>query len=153
MGSKRLAGRYGPARESWVQLMGDEYVLYEYNGDDDDSDGDRGSDRSDSDLPRIVVAISSRGGRSTRVTLTNMTVNELEHLQRFIDRAIEKAKPICAEIDRRAEQAWEAGDDSYPRLYRPIPELHLRARREPEHDAVVQDRPDDADGGSREQPE
>lgn len=150
MPSKRLAGRYGPARESWVQLMGDEYVLYEYDDSNNDPDDEHGSDRSDSDLPRIVMTISSRGSKPTRITLTNMTIDELEHLRRFVDRAIEKAKPICAEIDKRAEQAWEAGDDSYPRLYRPIPELHLRARREPEHDAVVQDRSDDADGGGRE---
>lgn len=79
--------------------------------------------------PFDLVARSLTAYRSApplRISLTGMTVAELEKFREFINRAIEKALPIAEELDLMAKEAFKNGDDSFTRLYRTIPEIFIR---------------------------
>lgn len=117
----------GPNRESWVRIFGSELVLY--------IDDTVQEDEPDGDLPEIKMSISAGTGRAKILRLTNLTRRELDVLREFLNRAIDKAEPIVDELDRRAEEAWKEGDDSYSRQYRAIPELVVREQRERPHDS------------------
>jgi hypothetical protein len=78
----------------------------------------------DSDLDWINLGMTVSGFR-----LSEMTTEELDAFEAFIVKAVERARPICKELDARAAKAWEEGDDSYTRSYRTAPRLVERKRR------------------------
>lgn len=132
-------GRFGEARESWVRVNATEFILYEYHAADEDDEGTFEYD----DLPDVKLAIRLAGvRRPARVSLTAFRVDELDAFEKFITRAIEKARPVCAELDARAQKDFEDGDDTHARLYRPVPEFHVRTREQREHSARLRQRPE-----------
>jgi hypothetical protein len=63
---------------------------------------------------------------SLSLNLTNLTTKELEVLRTVVDLAFDLAEPVVKQRDKVAWNAKEAGDDSYARVYRPIPVVAIR---------------------------
>lgn len=109
------------------------------------------SEEIDSEMPEpldvIRVAFRFPGRRAaTTLNLTALTGEELTALRTIIDHAFALAEPIVDELDQRAQEAHDNGDDSYSRLYRSLPALIIRERVVRAHDQSVPDRPDGVDG-------
>lgn len=66
------------------------------------------------------VTIVMRPGISA-MNLTHLRSDELAAFRRFIIDACDRAAPICAELDRRAEEAIAQGKKGFRRVYRPEP--------------------------------
>lgn len=105
---------------------------------------DRESEVGDSVYLSITVP-----GRTRPLTwdLTGMTTEELEATRKFFDHLFDLADPVVRERDRVADEAHSEGDDSYDRVYRELPTLVTRQRKERTHGPSVQHGPEDASGG------
>jgi hypothetical protein len=62
-----------------------------------------------------------------------MTTAELEATRQFFNYLFDLADPVVRERDRVANAAFEKGDDSYVRVYRPVPQFIKRERAKREH--------------------
>jgi hypothetical protein len=125
--------KYSPHRKAWANLSHHEIILY--HGADEDRYVD---DVRAEDEVRLMIRSA---GRAMRMTLSAMTEKELETLREIFNIAIETALPICREMDQLAQEAFDAGDDAYARLYRPVPTIYVRERSQQPHDESVPDGP------------
>lgn len=64
------------------------------------------------------------------LNLSSMTMPELEALRDLFATAFEWAETVVRLRDKEAEDAWNAGDDSHARNYRPLPTVVYRKRPE-----------------------
>lgn len=64
--------------------------------------------------------------RPIGMNLTNLTIEELDALRSIINLAFDLAEPVVKDRDKVAQDAKDAGDDSYARVYRQIPEFVVR---------------------------
>jgi hypothetical protein len=69
------------------------------------------------------------------LSLTNMTVEELDAFEALIKTGIELARPICEELDELAQDEYSKGNTRNTRLYRQLPVVtafprHLKAHAE-----------------------
>lgn len=116
-------------RYAWVRCeAGNFIILY---GDDNGS----GSD---------VVFYNPRPGKVSdfALNLSNLTIEELSALKELLDTAFKWAEPVVNQRDKEAQDAWENGDDSHSRNYRPLPTVVYRKEPKREHDESVRERPE-----------
>lgn len=93
----------------------------------------------DADTPPVRIEFLFPGRRfSTVINLSRMTAPGLVAFKQFMDYAFEKALPICERLDEKAKEAFENGNDSFVRLYQPIPKFYVRERDGEEHNPRVQ---------------
>lgn len=134
---KHTAGRMADTRKAWVTLP--KFDLIMFVGVNEDETKPSKSQDFDPDLPPVRFEMRVPGRRyPTIVSLTYLTTEELDAFKQFMDHAFERARPICEELDRKAQEAYDNGDDGYARLYRPVPQFFDRERDESEHDQSVQ---------------
>lgn len=122
-------GQFSEARSAWTRIDTTDVVIYEH-------DGEGLTYQDGSTLHEVVLSIRT-GGRQKpmSVNLSGMTREELEVLREIFDYAITKARPTCDALDAIAQEAFDAyGDDTYVRLYRPVPQLFVRQRPQSQHD-------------------
>lgn len=92
----------------------------------------------------MVIQIPGRD-RPLTWNLTGMTSEELEATRQFFDHVFTLVDPIIRERDQVAKDAYETdGDDSYVRLYRPLPQYITRKRKVREHSEGILDGPENA---------
>lgn len=117
--------RISDERKAWIRLPFHEFVLYIYDGKDEDTKEELGSN------VRMSLRLANTS-RPLSISLSGMTVQELSLLQEFLDMAIQAAMPVSAQRDKAAEDAFQSGDDSWARHYRSPAELTVRqgAQRE-----------------------
>lgn len=127
-----VKGKISDARESWVRLHHLEAVVYIY--DDFEEEPDRFECPG---IPEVRLLLGPPGRRPLNLNLSAYTLEELDALQKFVNRAFDLARPSVAALDERAQKEFEAGDDSHFRMYRAVPQLHVRERTKPEHDPGV----------------
>ena len=85
-----------------------------------------GDDRSD-DL-YLVLRSTGKNKITLRVTLTDLTAEELDGFRQFLVTGFNSAREVAEARDKEARDAFEAGDDSNPRMYRAAPSLSIRTR-------------------------
>jgi hypothetical protein len=122
--ARTRTGRYGENRESWVDLALLEAVLYI---------GPTDNEFDQTDFPEEVDSVRlllAKKGTKLKIglPLTHMTEDEVEVFREFMNRALDLAQTKCRELDQKARQAFDQGDDTYARLYRPVPRLVVRSR-------------------------
>lgn len=75
--------------------------------------------------PQIMLVYHPRGSsrthRPTRITLTELTLEDLDEIEIFLRRARAIAEPIVKERDRLAKLAEERGDATYTRSFASAP--------------------------------
>lgn len=136
-GGRAIMGQMADTREAWVDMPKFQAVLFV--GHDEDWlewKADQGKDFTPKpdEPPPVRVQIRIPGRRyPTNFALSGMTVPELKAFKAFMDMAFEKALPSCEYQDAAALKAYEEGDDSFARIYRPIPKLLTRQRVQSEH--------------------
>jgi hypothetical protein len=89
-------------------------------------------------MTRPELEIFMEPGFAKSIQLTTLTVEELNALQQFYNYCFDLARPVCAELDRRAQEAMEEGDDSDQRVYRSAPVFVVRERGQQEYVARIQ---------------
>jgi integrase len=99
----------------------------------------------------VVVYHPKPGSQpDVRINLTNLTGPELSALEELFRTAFEWAKPVVERRDREADDAWNRGDDSFSRNYRPLPTVVYRKRPEPQHSESVRLGPEGVSEGGGE---
>lgn len=126
--ANRPTGKISNEREAWVRISFHEFVLYRDPINEDAPDQGEG----------IQLKISVQGKGRVSLRMTGWTAEELEAVRKIFNKAVDEALPICTRRDQIAQEAWEAGDDSHARLYRPTPQYVERQRSKSEHDEGVQ---------------
>lgn len=130
---KRTAGKIVDQRVAWANLPKYDFILFV------GSDKPNSTQEFDPDTPPVRIELRSPGRNNpTVISLTHMTADELYCFERFMQHAIDKARPICDLLDRRAQEAFDNGDDSFERLYRAVPQFVDRERGIKEHGPSVQ---------------
>lgn len=76
---------------------------------------------------KIILSLGRGAGKPMAIDLTRFTEQELIAFKETVLIATEAAQPICAELDRRAQEAME-DEDPNPRTYRPLPVVFIRPR-------------------------
>lgn len=96
-----------------------------------------------------IIAIEVPG-RSRRLNwdLSSMTMDELEATRQFFNYCFDQAEPVVRERDKVANAAAEQGDDSYVRVYRPIPQFIIRQGTQSNDSESVHDGPEDPAEGT-----
>ena len=132
----RNSGVYSENRYAWTQVLVGQVIILVGN----EESPEPGSD---------VVLFIPRAGRRPDLSfnLTSLTEQELDALHDLFDAAFEWARPISRARDKRAEDANAAGDDSFTRNYRPIPQLVFRKRPSGEYSEGLRQRPSDISRG------
>jgi hypothetical protein len=92
---------------------------------------------------RETVALTFRGlgmNKSFYWNLSYLTEQELDAIQTAFISTFDAARPICRKRDKEALDAYEAGDDSDPRIYRAAPHVVDRERGKHSHSALLSQR-------------
>lgn len=85
--------------------------------------------------------------------ITAMTLEELEATRQFYNTLFDLAEPVVRERDKAAQDALAEGDDTFQRIYRPVPQLITRQRKVGQHtEGVHNGSSNDADGAGDGQP-
>lgn len=75
----------------------------------------------------LIISIKQLGrAMGASMNLTRMTEEELLATKKLLDRAFELALPVVQRRDKEANDALDQGDDTYPRVYRAVPQLVYR---------------------------
>lgn len=128
--------KFSDERYAWITVETGKYVILV------GKDEGHGSD---------VVLHMPRPGKipDLAIPLTNLTIQELDELQAMFNTAFEWARPVVQQRDKEAEDAWNEGDDSHSRNYRPLPTVVYRKRPVGEHGESVRERPEGVPAGGR----
>ena len=107
-------------RYAWVQCEAGKFLILVGN------DEGHGQD---------VVIYHPKPGKQPdlSIKLTDLTIPELEALRDLFVTALDWARPVVERRDKEAEDAWNAGDDSHTRNYRPLPTVVYRKRPVAQH--------------------
>lgn len=125
-------GHITDTREAWIAVKGFELILF--IGDEEEYLEKRPARRGETDAIKLELRQPNR--RTFKVDLTGLTAAELRALAVFFEHAYKLALPVSEDLDKKAQEAFEAGDDSYARLYRPEPVVYKREVREGKRIAV-----------------
>lgn len=133
--------RYSDSRYAWVRTEVGQFVILV-----GDQSNEVGTD---------VVLYHPRPGnqRAVSIVLTSLTEQELDALEDLFKSAFEWARPVVKQRDQEAEDAWQQGDDSVPRHYRPDAQLVYRKRPQPEHGEELHERSTTVPEGGRRGPD
>lgn len=105
----RPSPAYNPSLKIAAHLALRQYMLYVYDT----------KNPSDEEGEQVVIKIF--GGSGKGIDLSNYTVAELDIFQKFMNKAVELARPICEELDRETEEARARNDIRYRRIWRAEP--------------------------------
>src|SRR5690606_6161238 len=100
-----------------------------------------------------IRLVMIKAGRPSYYTLTALTHEEFVLFKEIVTMALDMAEPIILERDRKAQHAFDNGDDSFARVYRQVPRLVVRQRPVGADDQGVHDGPEgDAPGAGGGEP-
>lgn len=125
---KSGGGRFTDRREMWTKLDFMEVAMFRQPVEEGHEEQGEG----------ISIFLRPGNARPLTVKLTAWTRDELEAFRTVVNKALDEAAPICTRRDEIAQKAFEAGDDSFARIYRPVPQVFERERKKPEHDEGIQ---------------
>lgn len=134
MKNKERDGLMSESRWAWVRNVIGQYVILVDETENDPQDR----------TIRLYHPIPSRPPVSWN--LTALTEAELVKLKQLFDLAFEWALPIVQRRDRKAQDAFDNGDDSHSRIYRDVQHLVVRKRPLGEHGQGVSQRLDGIPG-------
>lgn len=137
-GSKRTYAGIGEGvrsqnRVAWLKSVLGEVVLLRFSQEEVEGKKEPG--------PTYRIQFNKSGSRLPYImTLTSMTSDELEALKEFAILTYSAILPIIEDRDRNADEAATRGDDSFDRVYRPLPQVVVRERTFSEDNQSLHDR-------------
>lgn len=123
MGKRKTAAKMSDDRIAWLKTNLGQFTFFRYLTNEDGEENENG--------PNIVLTIPLMGMRTRSFNFSALTAEELEATEKFFKLIFDEARPIVAERDRVAHEAFESGDDSHSRIYRQVPQFVIRQRPEP----------------------
>lgn len=110
-----------PSRKRWLRTDGLQFVHYEIP----DGEKDRGEGSVAGLGPSHVLAVVflSNPKKPLSIDFSMMSKAEIEATREFILSLLAEAQEVCEHRDKKAQEAFEDGDDSNYRLYRTIPKV------------------------------
>lgn len=128
---QRLKGHMSDRRRAWLNAGGQVFTLYIAPG--DEAEEDQPPQVGDS-----VYLYITRGKYKARVELTDMTQAELVATKQILDMAFANALPTVIRRDAEAEEGFNEGLTSNPRIYRDAPRLFVREGEEfPDRERIL----------------
>jgi hypothetical protein len=121
---KNRSNRISDERIAWVDTARMKFYLMRYFNEDPYADPDLDND---SDVGcNFVLMITKTKGKPISLNLGACTEEELKLIRELLNLSIDLAMPVAIARDRAAKEAHDAGDDSYTRVYRTVPQLVKR---------------------------
>jgi len=96
--------------------------------------------------PTVRLLLPRMFGAPIKYNITALTLDELQKLREFFNLLFDLAEPVVRERDRIANEALEAGDDSFARSYREVPHFVVRGRPSGSDSQSIHNGPEDAAG-------
>jgi hypothetical protein len=133
------SGKMSENRYAWVRTILGQMVLYRHVEEplaNEPTVGDT-----------LQLMMPRPGGRAISMNFSALTLAELEAIREFFNLLFDLATPVVKARDKVAQDAFDAGDDSYARIYRQVPQLIIRKGPVGQHRQGVHDGPEDAAAG------
>lgn len=152
-GQGRARSTMSKARRMWLRLSTVEVVEYNHFGDFIDTIHPDATDlrmkykdNLSEDGDDFVLYFVKPNRKTFSIRVTDMTLPELDLFQEFLNRVIDKARPVVAVKDEIVQEGYDRyGDDTNIRLYREVPRIVTRQGSLDEHGEGVQDGPEGDD--------
>lgn len=116
----------------WVRtVMGQAVLMYYGRGVDPESDepvSEKRRKELDDMGPSVRLFLPRPNARTIIFDITSLTLDELVKLREFYNLLFDLAEPSVRLRDKVAQDAFNNGDDSYTRSYRPLGEAVVRQR-------------------------
>lgn len=143
----RSDGRMSENRFAWLRVVIGQFVIMHYE--DDDGLQPYGEEETDSNEhgPTVRLVLPRMFGAPIKYNITALTLDELMKLREFFNLLFDLAEPTVRERDRIAHEALEAGDDSFARVYRQVPQFIVRGRSGRANGKGIHDGHEDAAAG------
>jgi hypothetical protein len=144
-----ISGRLSRARAAWVRTGVAQFVMLKFDNqappdEDDEDDETELTNEVGNDL---FLMVPQPRGKPLMLNFTAMTEIELRKTRQFFDLLFTLAEPIVKDRDKVANNALANGDDSYARIYRPVPDFIIRPGTiEPDSKSVLDGSEDSPQG-------
>lgn len=122
----RDSGQMSENRLAWIRTHLGQAVIMYYEEDEEGYKEDEENTTPIEYGPTVRLMIPQKNGRTLFQDITALTLPELEMLREFYNLLFDLAEPSVRERDRIAQDAYDKGDDSYARSYRPVPQFVVR---------------------------
>ena len=146
---KRNEGRMSPNRLAWLRVYVGQFVIM--RGYDEESLPDVAENDNDDEVSEvgrdIRLLLPRPTGRPITFNITALTHEELIEMKKFFNLLFDLAEPIILDRDRRAQDAFDQGDESFMRSYRQVPQFVVREGTNGADDQGVHERPEDLPSG------
>lgn len=146
--SVTVDGRMSDRRIAWLEFLFGKIIVRQFLPEDETDPELKEYAEENQVGPTVIVQMDiGRGGRRpVYLNLTALTEAELRAFRDVMNFAFDLAEPVARDRDEVANRAKEAGDDSYARVYRAVPQFIVRAGKVIPYGEGVQDRSDDVPG-------
>lgn len=143
-------GRMSDRRVAWLEFLFGKVIVRQFLPEDETDQELREYAEENQVGPTVIVQmdIGRTGRRPIYLNLTALTAEELQGFRDVMNFAFDLAEPVARDRDEVARRAKEAGDDSYARVYRSVPQFIVRDGKVIPYGEGVQDGSDDVPGGS-----
>lgn len=126
-GNRFKPGKISENRYAWLRTGIGQFVTMYYE--DNPLLEEQGEEESDLEFgPTVRLILPRQFGPPMKYNITALTFEELDMMRQFFNLLFDLAEPTVRERDRLANEAFEAGDDSYARIYRQVPQYIVRGR-------------------------
>lgn len=134
---RKVRGLTGDEHQVWVEVGFYRHSLMLHPEGATIMRGDKEVPVSGEQGPTVTYMVLGPNGPRATIDLTHLTHEELKALREFYSIAFTLAEPIVLARDKEAQDAFDAGNDSFTRVYRAVPQLVVRPRARRAHDQVV----------------
>lgn len=142
-------GRMSDRRVAWAEFLFGKIIVRQFLPEDETDAEMREYAEENQVGPTVIVQMDfGRGGRRPiYLNLSALTAEEVRVFRDVMNFALDLAEPVANDRDEVARRAQAAGDDSYARVYRAVPQFIIRAGKVIPYGEGVQDGPEDVPGG------
>jgi hypothetical protein len=144
-------GRMSDRRVAWAEFLFGKIIVRQFWPEDETDPEMREYAEENQVGPNVIVQLDfgRNGRRPIYLNLTALTAEEVQVFRDVMDFAFDLAVPVAKDRDEVAARAKDAGDDSYSRVYRAVPQFIVRNGKVIPYGESVQDGSDDVPGGPR----
>lgn len=141
-----IHGKLSGNRHAWVRTVIGQFIIYRHNDDIPD-------EPKIGDTLQLMIPLPNR--KPLTMNFSALTEEELRMIKEFFNLLFDLAEPVVKARDKVAQDAFAAGDDSYSRVYRQVPQYVVRERpvttdgesiHDGSQDVLEGDGPDGGDG-------
>lgn len=149
----RSADKMSENRLAWIRtVMGQAVIMYYNSREEGVEETEEEIDHLSELGASVRLMLPRPNARTITFDITSLTMDELVKMREFYNLLFDLAEPSVRQRDKTAQDAFDSGNDSYARSYRPIGQVVVRKGRIGKDDPSLQERLDvflEATGGER----